>query len=109
MYRNLLEICVKGKYFMVPTLEMDGKNIIVQGRWVKVANIYEEEWSESEIDKPEKYIEELKNQRTSDLKADVFTFSQKLPNTEPRYRYPVEWDSLAVIHLADFKEWWEGL
>src|SRR5215831_4808437 len=106
---NLLEICVKGRYFTVPTLEVNGKNIIVQGRWVKVANIYEEEWSEAEIEKPEDYIQKLKDHHLHGLRADLFTFTQKLPNREPKFPYPMEWDSLAVIHLTNFTEWWEEL
>jgi hypothetical protein len=106
---NLLEICVKGKYFIVPTLEVNGRNIIVQGRWLKVANIHEEEWSEAEIDKPEECIQSLKDHHSHGLRADVFTFTQKLPNREAKYPYPMEWDSLAVIHLTTFAEWWEGL
>jgi Acetyltransferase (GNAT) domain len=109
MTGDLLEICVKGKYFNVPTLEVNGKNIVVGGRLIKVATIHAEEWLAAEIDDPEECIKKLKDTHSHDLKADVFTFTQKLPNIEPKYPYPMEWDSLAVIRLTYFEDWWERI
>ena len=107
MAGNTLEICVKGKYFTVPTFETNGKNIIVGGRWIKVATVHAEEWLETEIDDPEECIKGLKETHSNDLKADVFTFTQKLPNIEPKYPYPTEWESLAVVRLTNFEDWWK--
>ena len=107
MAGDSLEICVKGKYFNVPTLEVNGKNIIVGGRLIKVAAIHAEEWLATEIDNPEECINKLKETHSHGLKADVFTFTQKLPNIQSKYPYPMEWDSLAVIHFTNFEDWWE--
>lgn len=38
--------------------------------------------------------------------ADVFTFPQELPETAPKYSYPLEWDNLAVLTLSTFDQWW---
>lgn len=108
MTDDLLEICVRGEYFHVPTLEVNGKHIIVGGRILKVASIHAEEWQEAEIDDPEECISRLKENRSHGLKADVFTYAQKVPNVQPKYSYPVEWDSMAVVHLTNFADWWEG-
>ena len=43
------------------------------------------------------------------MKADIFSFTQKLPATRPKYSYPMESESIAAISLISFKEWWEGL
>lgn len=107
MAGDLLEICVRGRYFNVPTLEVNGKNIIVGGRLIKVATIHAEEWLATEIDDPEECINRLRESQSHRLKADVFTFTQKLPNIEAKYPYSMEWDSLAVIHLTNFEDWWE--
>jgi hypothetical protein len=43
------------------------------------------------------------------LKADVFTFAQKLPRTDRLFQYRMERESIAAISLVTFKEWWEAL
>lgn len=111
MARNAtVEISVnKGHWITVPTLDVRGKNVIVKGRWIRTATIHDEEWLETELENPELCLKELKEQGRSGLRADIFTFAQKLPATLPRYSYPMEWESLAAVHLTTFKEWWEKL
>src|SRR5438046_2589906 len=31
---------------------------------------------------------------------------QRLPETSPKYRYPLEWDNLAVLPVSTFEQWW---
>lgn len=52
---------------------------------------------------PEPLIEELRN---SGDRIDLFTFMQRLPETEPKFRYPMEWDNLAVLPISSFEDWW---
>ena len=109
MTENVNEIYVKGKWIRVPALDVDGKTIALRGKWLKMAVVRSEEWLETELENPERCIEELKRQRPNGGCADIFTFTQKLPATQPKYRYPMEWDSVAAIHLVTFKQWWEKL
>lgn len=109
MADNTSEIYVKGKWVRVPALDVDGKTIVVTGRWLKMAVIRSEEWLETELEDPERCVRELKKQRLNGSRADIFTFAQKLPATLPKYRYPLEWDSVAAVRLNSFKEWWEKL
>jgi hypothetical protein len=104
-----VEVAIKGKWFTVPALEVSGKDIIVRGKWIRIARVEAEEWLESELEDPQKCVQVLKQQRSGDLRADVLTFAQKLPATSPKYEYPIEWESIAAVHLTSFKEWWEGL
>ena len=106
---NIGEIYIKGKWVSVPALDVDGKTIVVRGRWLKMAVIRSEDWLQTELEDPEGCIRKLKEQRSSGLRADIFTFAQKPPATIPKYKYPMEWDSVAVIRLTSFKEWWEKL
>jgi hypothetical protein len=106
---NSIEICVKGKYFTVPALPVNGKNIISTGRFVRVAIVHAEDWMETELEDPETCIKRLKDSPSQDLKADIFTFTQRLPALEPKYSYPVEWDSVAAISLTSFTDWWDNL
>ena len=41
------------------------------------------------------------------MKADIFTFAQKLPDTVPRHSFYLEWDNLAVIPITTFSDWWD--
>ena len=33
--RRIFEVAVKGKWFTVPAFEIDGKDIIVRGKWIE--------------------------------------------------------------------------
>lgn len=104
-----IEISVKGKWLKVPTLTVEGKNIIVKGRWVRKAIVEAEEWLETEVEDPELCVRTLKAQPSHGLRADIFSFTQKLPATSPKYSYPMEWHSTAVVRISTFKEWWDKL
>ena len=44
-----IEVAIKGKWFSVPALEINGKDIIVRGKWIRIARVEAEEWLESEL------------------------------------------------------------
>ena len=106
---NTSEIYVRGKWIQVPSLAVDDKTIVVGGSWLKMARIRSEEWLETEVEDPERCVQELKRQRKQLGRADVFTFTQKPDATAPKYHYPMEWESVAAIHLISFEDWWEKL
>jgi hypothetical protein len=82
-----------------------GRTVVVVGKWLKTASIHDEEWMEGNvIGDPGLFLAELKEQG---LKADLFTFVQKIPETRPNYTYPMEWDNVAAIPIASFDDWWE--
>jgi len=104
-----LEINVKGKWVKVPALDSNGKTITVRGKWIKVAYIHDEWWLDTELEDPEACVKKLKEQRLPGLRADIFTFTQKLPGSVPKYGYEREWDSVATVRTTSFQEWWEKL
>jgi hypothetical protein len=104
-----IEVAIKGKWFTVPALEIGGKDIIVRGKWIRIARVEAEEWLESELDDPQECVQVLKQQHSAELRADILSFAQKLPSTRPKYQYPLEWESIAAVRLTTFKGWWEGL
>ncbi len=107
MQDNLLEVTVKWKNVKVPAMWIDDKVVVVLGRWIRLARVHEEEWMEGQVVRdPETFIARLKKQK---LKADVFTFLQKPPDTDPKYDYQNDWDNFAVIHIKSFEDWWERL
>ena len=103
------EISIKGRWVSVPSVEIDGKTIVVTGNLIKLAAVHDEAWLETEVGNPELCAQILKDQPSSGLRADLFTFSQKVPNTSAKYRYAMEWESTAVVRIGTFKDWWESL
>lgn len=104
-----VEVSVRGKWSQVPGFDVNGKTMVVQGNWVKVASVDQEDWLETELGDPEACLRESGKQREAGLRIDVLTFAQKLPDTTRRYGYPLESESVAAIHISSFKEWWESL
>src|SRR5208282_5919852 len=106
---NRVEMRVKGQWITVPALDVDGKKLFATGKRLRTARVRGEEMMEHELENPELYIDRLKADGKNTLRADIFSFTQKLPGTQPVYSYPMEWESVAAVHLVSFKEWWESL
>lgn len=80
-----------------------GRHIEISGRLVRTARL-SEEWYE-DLDDPASFLDELKRAR---VKADVFTFWQRLPHREPRHAFHTEWDSIAVLPVTTYDTWWKS-
>src|ERR1035438_861251 len=92
-----VEMRVKGRWIGVPAVEVNGNTLIARGRWPRTASVRGEAMIENELEDPSVYIHNLKVDARDVLKADIFTFTQKLPATTPKYAYPLEWESVAAI------------
>lgn len=82
-------------------MKICGKEIRVEGRLLRVARLDADKYYF--LDDPETVIEGVRN---SGVRVDLFTFVQKLPETTPRYQYPMEWDNFAALPIHTFEEWW---
>ena len=107
--KGTVEMSIGGKWFTVPAVEVNGQIIALRGEWFKTAVVHEEDYLETEIQDPEECIRRLKEQKATRLRAHVFTFTQKLPATQPKFSYPMEWDSVAAVRTISFKDWWDKL
>ena len=104
---KLEEIRIAGKTFYVPSAEICGRTVVVTGKWIRTAQVKDEEVVEGvTVEDPDSFITKLKE---SKLKADVFTFAQRPPEITPKYDYHWEWDNWAAIPTTSFKDWWENL
>lgn len=81
---------------------IDNKKIIITGKFIKTVKL-KDEWY-GEVAKPESFIQAL---RKNNIKADIFTFWQKLPETEPKYSYYMEANDLAAIPIESFDHWFK--
>lgn len=95
----------KGKWINVPSVQVCDRTVVVNGKWIRMATVYQEEWMEEEpVQYAEDFIEKLKKEN---LKADIFSFSQRLPETTQKYKYHVEWDNAAAIPITNYENWWQ--
>jgi len=97
---NSVQIRVKGRWIAVPGVDVNGMKLIARGDWLKTAYVRGEDMAERELENPRLYVNRLRNDAKDVLKADIFAFTQKIPATQPKYPYPMEWDSVAAIHLV---------
>ena len=79
-----------------------GKDIRVQGRFVRIARLDGDKYKF--LDDPGLVVASL---RESHSGVDIFTFMQRLPDTTPKFSYPMEWDNLAVLQVSTFEKWWD--
>jgi hypothetical protein len=89
-------------------LIFEGRRLEVVGRGLRIGRIFDEVWIDgSGLNNPDAAAELL---RESGTYADLFTFSQSLPNVSPQFQgFCLEWDNIAVARSADFRAWWDSL
>jgi hypothetical protein len=78
-----------------------GKQVKVEGRLIKIARLDADKYHF--LDDPAPMIDAL---RTCGSRIDLFTFMQRLPDTTPKYGYPMEWDNFAALPISTFEHWW---
>lgn len=104
--RVLTEIRSSGKTLYVPSMDVCGRTVVVTGNRIRTAEISDEQVVEgTSVEDPELFIARLKE---SELKPDIFTFTQRPPETAPKHDYHFDWDNWAVIPTTSYKEWWEN-
>jgi len=100
------EIRVKGKPVRVPSAEIQGRTVITSGNWLRIAAAQDEDLIEGDtVADPKSFVSHLKQ---TGLNADIFTFSQRLPEITPKHKCHLEWDNLAVIPITTFSDWWDN-
>ena len=83
-------------------MEINGKKILIEGKIPRIARL-EQEWYE-DIEDPKTLINELGK---AEPRPDILTFWQRLPDTEPKYSYTMEPDSIAALPIKSYSFWWE--
>lgn len=82
-------------------MKICGCDIKLQGRLIHIArpelDLYQS------LNDPQALVNSL---RKSGLRIDLFTFTQLMPETSPKYAYPMEWNNLAVLPVSTFDHWW---
>lgn len=103
----LTETRARGRTVKVPSVCIQGRTILVVGKWMKTASVQDEDCLEGAIvGEPVQFLAELKQ---AAIKPDLFHFSEGPMSTEPRHCYHFEWDNAAIIPIKDHASWWEKL
>jgi hypothetical protein len=90
-----------GKPIHLDCVRINGQTYCITGGLVKIVSV-EKEWYE-DVHDPASVITALID---VEPKLDIFTFWQRVPETEPKYQYYTEWESLAVLPIKSFDYWW---
>ena len=98
------QIMLNGKLVEKDIIIIEDKEIIVTGKYIKIARL-QEEWDQ-DIENPSEIIETLKK---NGIKADIFTFMQRLPESKPKYNYYMEWDNAAALPVNNYGYWLKNI
>jgi len=74
--------------------------LAITGRIFRTARLRDEPYQC--VEDPKLVIEKIKGARSS---VDVFTFMQEISEITPKYRFHLEWDSLAVLPVTTYDAW----
>src|SRR5262245_24145532 len=93
---------IKGQPARIECVDILGQRYAVTRGAAAILSL-EDEWYEDVRD-PAAVVEELRNK---DFKPDLFTFWQRLPDTEPRFQYHMEWEEIAVLPVKSYDHWFK--
>lgn len=80
-----------------------GKDVRIDGRMIRIASLDGDMYTF-----PDDLDALLGALRKSGTRIDLFTFMQRVPETTPKYDFPMEWDNLAVLPVSTFENWWKN-
>lgn len=78
-----------------------GREIRIRGQALRIARIDGDNYRF--LDDPETLISGLQN---CGRRIDLFTFTQRLPETTPKFKYLLEWHNVAALPITTFDDWW---
>jgi hypothetical protein len=97
------ELNVKGSYIQVDSVRLDGKVLVITGRFLKTASVLEEIYVD--VEDPELLIRGLGE---SGLEPDIFTFSERFPGPEPKFDYYTEWEANSILPVTSYDHWYNN-
>ena len=93
-------VSVRGKHVLVDVYEVQGYQIVIEGRFPRIARLKDE--MGDDVSAPDRLIADLKR---VGLKADVFTFWPRVPDSRS-YAYRCEYTPQALLPITTYEHWW---
>ena len=81
-------------------MQICGREALVEGKFIRIARLDAEGYDF--VNEPEVALKALREQRG---RMDLFTFTQRLSDTSPKYGYHMEWDNLAALKVSSLDDW----
>ena len=94
---------VKGRPSTQSCVRLGGHTCVIETGPLRVLRL-QDEWYE-DLEQPQAVLSAL---RSSDVKADLFTFWQRLPHVEPSHPYLLEWQDIAALPVTTHEHWWKN-
>ena len=85
---------------MTRCLEVNGRALAIRRLGLVRLCSLRDEYYEF-VEEPAVFLRALRSD--SRVRADLFTFTQSVPDPEPRFSYHLEFDSAAVLFLSDVR------
>jgi hypothetical protein len=87
----------------VPVTTIDGLAVSIFGRMLKIGRVRDEPYDC--LHDSEKFVAKL---RCAQNRPDLFTFMQPVGDQEAHHPFYHEVESLAVLRITNFKDWWKN-
>jgi hypothetical protein len=99
-----VEVSRRGSIHRLPAMEAEGRKIMVSGRLLRIASVFDEDWLQGRSLMDPMAVA---SRARIELDADIFTFAERLPHLERRFDFPFVLDNVACIDTRDIRRWWE--
>jgi len=99
--RFMKDALIKGQPSQIECVDLCGQTYSIERDLVTVVRL-EDEWYEDVTD-PAAVIDELRSRK--DVKADILTFWQRLPDLSPKFSYHQEREDIAVLPVESYSHW----
>src|SRR5947209_15131832 len=83
-------------------MKVGTESIRVRGGLVRIARLDADMYHF--LEDPEAMVQALRESRQ---RIDLFTFTQDILETTPRYSFPMEQENFAVLPVSTFENWWD--
>jgi len=85
---------------------MDNVVIVTSDGFLRVAKIFDAYWLEADtLPDPRSIVRQLKE---VDTPPDLFMFTQRAPETDPKFDLYHEWDNVAAIPISTHENWFQN-
>ena len=98
-----MPVSIGGKVRPVPGFRIDGQVVVVSGKVIKCGEIFDAYWIEAaKLPDPTSIVTQLQKIQH---RPDLFTFTQRVPETNPTLNYHYEWENVAVVPVSSHDYW----